>query len=296
MATISERELAEALYVATRAAVTQLFREHSEEHFYYCALVVFAPGYGVTFSAWSAEALAAVGDDEVRWSYADSPYCGFGERCFEAVNRQMLASAEDLGQRDASDEELGAEFALKLRAMESAMARVDSDGLFGTGDRRNTVVLLAEEVGDPANSDRVRRLNPPEAAAAWLADEAEPEWIQDVDRSTEANPGEYRMLQAVRRAAGAGWGDIVLEHASGPLLRLTADGERAKVVFLTQSDAAYRATAGRAALVGIADLDAITRHFLATLDRWPGVDWRDTGWSRRAGRQYRAGLHGRRYV
>jgi hypothetical protein len=66
------------------------------------------------------------------------------------------------------------EFELRLRAMERALARLDAEGVFGTGARRHRLVINAEVMPpDFTNTERALRLNPEESLKDWLAECAE---------------------------------------------------------------------------------------------------------------------------
>ncbi|MFI2410671.1 DUF4303 domain-containing protein [Streptomyces sp. NPDC018947] len=74
--------------------------------------------------------------------------------------------------------------------METAVARLDAEGLFGTGADRHRVVVAVEVVPpDTGNDERVLRLNPPEALADWLEEAAV---LDDAGtaRPTPAVPGQ----------------------------------------------------------------------------------------------------------
>ncbi|MEU5141248.1 DUF4303 domain-containing protein [Streptomyces sp. NPDC021139] len=169
----TESELADAVHRAARAALLDLFREHPGHRFYYCTLVTSGEAYGPALSAWSHEALAeesarqgcAPGD--LKWSYADSPFCCYGEQHLEAVRPFFEARGELF---DLPDDEADAEFELRLRAMETAMARLDAEGLFGTGADRHCVVVTVEVPSEEGDEERTRRLNPPQALADWAVE------------------------------------------------------------------------------------------------------------------------------
>lgn len=75
------------------------------------------------------------------------------------------------GPEDAWTEECE----LRLRAMETAMARLSAEGLFGHGAERLGVVVAVEIMPpDETNRGRVMRLNPPDALRDWLEHAAEP--------------------------------------------------------------------------------------------------------------------------
>ncbi len=175
-------ELVDAITAATTAAVGQLFRTHPNEHFYYCSLITTGEALPPNLVAWSTEALDAVAsqfpDDpharnDLKWSYADSPFYCFGEEHFDDVRRLFRA----LGALDPSDAQAWqAGFDFRMSAMVEAMARVDAAGLFGTGPQRASIVINVEVMPpDHTNVERALRLNPPEALRSWLKEAAEPQ-------------------------------------------------------------------------------------------------------------------------
>ena len=85
--------LATLIATAARAAFSDLFATHAEA-FYYCTLVTSAEAHTPRISAWSTEALQRMAAENSataarcsKWSYADSPYCFFGEEHFAEVDR-----------------------------------------------------------------------------------------------------------------------------------------------------------------------------------------------------------------
>ena len=92
----SRSELVEALALATSAAVTELFREYPAHHFYYCSLITTGEALAPSLVAWSTEGLDAAASqcpndpnarEELKWSYADSPFYCYGEKHFVEVRR-----------------------------------------------------------------------------------------------------------------------------------------------------------------------------------------------------------------
>jgi hypothetical protein len=181
-----EKPTAEALEIAvvdaTRHAALALFREFQSETFYYFALVTTGEAHAPVVTAWSLEALAAssakhLSDpsaaSELKWSSADSPYYGYGEGCFEEVGR-LFAEFEPMDPSDPSAWSWA--YTKKMDAMERALAKLDREGLFGTGVLRNRIVVNVECMPpDQSNRERALRLNPKEALIDWLVEAAEPE-------------------------------------------------------------------------------------------------------------------------
>lgn len=173
----SEQELTSAIVEAARKALKSLFEQH-KERFYYVTLFTSGECLPPCISAWSVEALARAtaqsGEGAARvlkWSYADSPYFAFREEDFAEVKRLY---ALRLDPHSLPIDEFLAECSLRLRAMESALAILDQEGLFGVGESRKSLVVNAEVMPpDRGNTERARRLNPPEALAVWLQEAAE---------------------------------------------------------------------------------------------------------------------------
>ncbi len=121
-------------------------------------------------------------------------------------------------------------------------------------------------------------------------------WVMQAGRATE-NPSRERMLATAQAAISAGTGEIWFEHRQGPILAVVIGGDRAMVMCLAEaSDAGYHAidvdaspasseeyvlTNGQVDrythrdTVEVGHVMPIVTHFLATLDRWPGVMWND---------------------
>lgn len=169
---------------AVRSIARQLFRDHPKEKFYYFSLITTGEGLAPTVSAWSVEALdaAAAQDSDpdkirarklLKWSYADSPYYGYGDASLHDVRRAF----EVLPPPNPDDmRAFLAAVDLRMSAMVSAMERLDQEHIFGIGAARNGIVINVECMPpDHTNVQRATRLNPPQALKAWLAEAAEPE-------------------------------------------------------------------------------------------------------------------------
>lgn len=179
----------QALKEATRKAFIDLFNEHSDEHFYYCTLVLIEGVGCPAISAMSEEALDIVvkkykeeyRDDtpedvlreELKWSYADSPYCVYGEQYFEKV--QEMTNERDKDIYKIEEEEFMEEYEFRMDSMEKVMSDLDKEGIFGSGEKRKNIVVAAEVMPpDYTNTERVLRLNVGENLKEWLEEVAEP--------------------------------------------------------------------------------------------------------------------------
>ena len=167
-----------AILAATRLTLADLFSAHQDERFYYIALITTGEGHTPFLTAWSREALArestkqGCAPEEIKWSYADSPYDILGEEHFAEVGRLLAARNEKFGIDDNKD--WSSELDLRLEAMTEALAQLDAEGIFGTVEKRLQLVLNVEVMPpDSANAERALRLNPKEALVEWLAEAGE---------------------------------------------------------------------------------------------------------------------------
>ncbi|MEK3790497.1 DUF4303 domain-containing protein [Paenibacillus sp. FSL R7-0204] len=179
------QRLAAEIVEAARRSFRELFA--NGEHYYYCTLYTTGEGHAPSLSAWSREALeqeaarqagdgstpAAEIAELIKWSYADSPYCCFGDEHFDEVKQSFQARPSiAVLEADAWNHEFG----LRLEAMELAMRMLDAEGLFALNQPRKDVCVLAEVMPpDEGNTDIALRLNQAESPAmrAWLAEAAE---------------------------------------------------------------------------------------------------------------------------
>ena len=175
----TQDELVAAITAAARRAFKRLFEEHPDESFYYCSLITTGEALPPAIAAWSWQALERVCRDtgeraeDLKWSYADSPYYAFGDELFSQV-RELYASRPEALSTD--DESWFEEYNTRLDAMEASMHQLDREGLFGTGKERLKKVVLAEVMPpNCSNTERAKRLNPTEALKEWLREAAEAE-------------------------------------------------------------------------------------------------------------------------
>lgn len=174
--TPSEAELKDAIYKASKKAFSELFTVYPE-NYYYCALITTGEAHPPFISAWSKEALTKTANTEekrkaLKWSYADSPYCCYGEEYFSEVKELFYKRPEM--SLELNDEEWNEEYNIRLNAMEAAIAVLDAESLFGKGEERNLIVINVEVMPpDSTNTERAKRLNPHRAIEAWLLEAAE---------------------------------------------------------------------------------------------------------------------------
>ena len=184
----SDKVLVALLKEAVGKAFKDLFKEHPDEHFYYCTLVLMNGQGCPVVSAMSEEVLEKLVQEDVKkygystsvsreflkWSFADSPYCIYGEQYFSEVEK-MIASRDldENGERLTGDRFMK-EYDIRMNSMEEVMASLDKEGIFGSGERRKNMVVLAEvRPPDYTNTERALRLNSREALKEWLEEVAE---------------------------------------------------------------------------------------------------------------------------
>lgn len=175
-----KEDLIAGVYLAAKAAFTQLFSNH-RENYYYCSLITTDEARCPAIVAWSYEALNRIklaenlDDDDLldyKWSYADSPYYAYAHHCFDGVRKQF--ESKSLIDENASDEVIESKIKLRMESMEIAMRMLDEDGLFGEGKVREGIVINVEIMPpDHTNTERAMRLNPSEALKEWLSEAAE---------------------------------------------------------------------------------------------------------------------------
>jgi len=103
----------------------------------------------------------------MKWSYGDSPYFCYLEEAFFQVSE--LFSLRPPMVTSMSEDEWYAEYEFRLKALEFAMAELDQEGLFGEGKQREKLVINVEVMPpDWTNTERAKRLNPPNSLAAYL--------------------------------------------------------------------------------------------------------------------------------
>lgn len=183
-----DKAFVQALKEAARKAFIDLLNAHSDEHFYYCTLVMMnAQGYPI-ISAMSDEALEKVLQEYkekygwapennrkmLKWSFADSPYCAYGEQYFTDVQKMIDERDLDIGDDEEDDEKFMEEYEFRMDSMEKVMSDLDKEGVFGSGEKRKNIVVAAEVMPpEYTNTERVLRLNSREKLKEWLEEAAE---------------------------------------------------------------------------------------------------------------------------
>ena len=181
-----DEELVEVFERAAEKAFTSLIEEHSTEHFYYFTMII-DEALKPYISAWSYEALEEclaekeLENDEERlwykWGACESPYAGYGydenfSECENLLDKRETI-ADKIHEEAGTYEEIDKEFELLINSMEEAMRRLDEKGLFGTGDEREGIVIMAEIIPPEAsNNDRALRLNKNGLIEEYLEDNA----------------------------------------------------------------------------------------------------------------------------
>jgi len=170
---IEENIFALAIEKATRKTAEKLFQETGES-FYYFTLITTGEAHSPFVSASSVEFLEATPVEQreyIKWSYADSPYCGYGAEYFSEVDDLFSERPDFLELSESMQAE---EFNLRINAMVSAISRLDKEGVFGKGkDRENILVNVEVMPPDHTNVERAIKLNPASALVEWLKEAAE---------------------------------------------------------------------------------------------------------------------------
>lgn len=173
MAEQEDKQLEQATYLAAKTAFLELFQKYPGR-FYYCSMFTDGLANGPAITAWSYEALDELASqraddssakDWLKWSYGESPFFCYRDDLFEPL-RKLFQSRGGIGSTTWN-----AEFEARLAIMENVMRRLDNEHVFGVGEERKKLVVAVEVIPpDASNTERVKRLNPPDAVAVWLAE------------------------------------------------------------------------------------------------------------------------------
>ncbi len=171
-----QAEFTQEIYNAVKIILTDLYS--NKEHYYYITLTTDGGAHTPCISAWSYEALDRSSDneeerEELKWSYADSPYCCWKQEEFGKV-KALLSDRKNIW--DLEPEAFETEYNLRFEAMEAAIKRLDKEGMFAVNQKRNDVVVLVEVMPpDYTNTERAYRMNHvnSEIFSEWLEEAAE---------------------------------------------------------------------------------------------------------------------------
>jgi len=175
-------ELKIAIKIAVKNAVTELFKIN--ENFYYLVLITTGEAHPPYLSAGSTEGLEKaykkyledygytpdnLKPNDLKWSFADSPYVFFGEKYFNDVER--LFYSRPLMDYKSTTEEWNNEYNFRLEAMELALKELDEENVFERKDKRKH--LFINVAPDYLNVKNIAlRLNNDEALKQVLEDDA----------------------------------------------------------------------------------------------------------------------------
>ena len=176
-----QQAIYDALFAAVEKGFSALFSQHPD-HYFYCALMMLeaAPHCIAAISEESVEAVldAQCSDAQekaeerafYRWSYADSPYFGFGYEAF-------FGEVDALFNQDVWDERIGeAECEQRvrdwLRIMRDVMRQLEQNGMFRAVASQDGLFINAElqPPEDAANLENARVLNDEAVFAKWYAE------------------------------------------------------------------------------------------------------------------------------
>lgn len=157
MSNLEFDEIVNELERAVTFSVNELFENHQNEDFYYISLITSGEGFAPILTAWSYQELSRVAnkgeEDDLKWSYADSPYTMYRNPYFERINIML--------DNRNTDELSDSEFNFRINAMVKAMKQADEKGVFGSGENRLNLLLNVEVMPpDSGNVERAIQLNP----------------------------------------------------------------------------------------------------------------------------------------
>ena len=162
-----DEPLVGALVDALRANYRALRSAHPEDRFYAFGLYITRDVLFIGPTAASEEGLAGLGADgeSRRWRLASSPHHLFEEEGFAPVETLLAARPDPY---DLDEKEMATEVGTRLESCFAAIARLDEEGLFGSGGDRDRVVvsIFSADESDRLRLDHATRLNPPGALAA----------------------------------------------------------------------------------------------------------------------------------
>jgi len=216
-------DLTEKVYVALKAAFSELLAANSDHRFYTFALFTDDSLQFLYAAANSEEALTATVErynltvdpkygststrDGMRWAYGDWGYfANFGEKHFEEVNAIVQANFDS--PEDVFESQIESLWASVLEGFR----KLDAEQFFGTGDKRSQVTLLV--VGDLPEelvNDWVAALNPPHVVDSFVNwnpngedsdDDRKAELIERIAKRSTADQISFWIAELETRADG----------------------------------------------------------------------------------------------
>ena len=169
------------LLTAAENAFTSLFAQH-HEHFYYCSLIMMeaaAPCIGAISEESLEQALNDNYSDDndknenravYKWSYADSPYIGFGFKEYFQETAELFN--DDVWDDNIDDEEYEQRVNDWLSIMADVMRELDKKGVFSSNVDRSSLFINAElqPPEGSMNIDNARALNDAAIFSNWFED------------------------------------------------------------------------------------------------------------------------------
>lgn len=194
--------LSNLIYKAAKNIFLELF--NNNEQYYYAVLLTTEEGLSPIVSAWSLEALERLTKEKSeeyskirKWSYADSPYYNFGSHYFNEV-KSVFNKLPTIDELD--DIYWNNELETRLLAMETAIKRLDNDGIFEMNQKRSQIYINVELMPpDKSNTDRAIRLNKLENITDWIKDMSEYEYehLNTLKAFKECFSGHAKMKQNI---------------------------------------------------------------------------------------------------
>lgn len=215
MPEVNEQEIRSTLVAAARGAFGQIRELKADERFYaftlcsdetaasVCASANTEEGFQRCLASYEGkyrkgieETIAKSGmtwadyTNYFRWNPPEWAYHNTGSGEFRALDPLI---PDPIPDEDDQPEESLAYRAMLYGSMFLAMKALDDEGFFGSGEQRESVVLLCDHVDPPEKYwfavESARRLNPPRVfdgfLQQWLA------WLSPKDRAAIDDPAAY---------------------------------------------------------------------------------------------------------
>ena len=174
---IDYHELQKDVYSAAKKAFELVRKEHADENFYAFGLATDSDATTLIPISQSEQAFQQLAEDYgepdlplwLRWSPDEWPYWDVGAEYFNAAKQLVGAALYE----DESDEDFAERKRKVLDTFADALKKLDSEGHFGYGKKREKVTLLLH-ISDPSDFevklmlDYVKDLNPATAYVNYV--------------------------------------------------------------------------------------------------------------------------------